>query len=325
MDYCSAGVDLSKGDLLVARIKSMMGASGARIGHFGGAIPIDTAGRPHPLLVSSIDGVGTKTKIAQALGRYGTIGQDLVHHCINDIACCGAEPIAFLDYIAMANMDVDVAAEVIGGCVKACDNWGVALAGGENAEMPGVYQPGELDLVGCIYGIVDESEYLDGRSIVKGDLLLGFSSNGLHTNGYSLARKVTEAAGGFDFVPYGWDHSLGEGLLLIHRCYLPEIRWLKAHTRLKGLAHITGGGLVGNVPRIIPKGLRLKFNWGCWPMPRIFKFLQEKGNIPEDVMRSAFNLGIGLVAVMDPSTAQQALSNYPKKMLKPMVIGEVLG
>ncbi len=325
MDYRLAGVDISKGERLVGKIKAMMGSAGAGIGHFGGSIPLNTANMSKPLLVSSIDGVGTKMKIAQKMQNFGTVGMDLVHHCINDIACCGAEPITFLDYIAMAVMDVDVAAEVIGGIVEACGNWNVALVGGENAEMPGVYVEGELDLVGCITGLVDQKSFIDGSTIADGDVLIGFASLGLHTNGYSLAREIVKTCTpGYYHTPDGWSENLGNILLANHKCYLKEIQELKNNYAIKGLAHITGGGLEGNTSRIVPKGLKANFDWNSWQTLDIFSYLQEMGKIADEDMRSSFNLGIGLVAITNAVQAQEIVNNFPVDLVPPQIIGKII-
>ena len=323
MDYRSAGVDIDKGDRIVDRIKAMMGSSGARIGHFGGAIPFPVDRYRKPLLISSIDSVGTKVMIATAVGRHDSVGLDLVYHCINDIACCGAEPIAFLDYIAMGTMDEDIATAAVSGIIEACQRWDVLLVGGETAEMPGVYRAGEYDLVGVINGVVEESEFIDGKSISAGDVLIGFSSNGLHTNGYSLARKVLESVGYNTYMPE-LDQTVGEALLAVHRCYLDEIRQLKSLGRIKGLAHITGGGLSGNIARIIPKGLRVELDWGNWSEPPIFSIIRRMGDVPEEDMRRAFNLGIGLVAVLDPKTAKKVFSDFSEALTGLLRIGEVV-
>ena len=325
MDYRSTGVDVSKNDQLVDRIKEMMGASGERIGHFGGAVALPDAQEARRLIVSSVDSVGTKVKIASALGKYDTIGQDLVHHCINDIACCGAEPLAFLDYYAASTIDVDAASESIRGVINACERWGVALVGGEAAEMPGVYRENEFDLVGTVIGLVDEDKYLTGEGISEGDLLLGFASNGLHTNGYSLARGIVKEnnISYLDRMP-GTEITFGDALLAIHRCYLEEIRVLKETGLLKGLAHITGGGIHGNVSRVIPKGLNAQFNWGCWSEPPVFTALRKLGNVPEDDMRRTFNLGIGLVAVVDSSSFEDISVKFPEELIKPQVVGRVV-
>lgn len=324
MDYRSAGVDIDKGDRLVDRIKSMMGESGIRIGHFGGTIPFPSSKYRDPLLVSSIDSVGTKVKIAGKLNRYDTIGQDIVHHSINDIACCGAEPLAFLDYYAVSGLDIDTASEVIKGVITACSRWGVSLIGGEAAEMPGVYEKGEFDLVGSVIGVVERSDYIDGKGIRQGDFILGFQSNGLHTNGYSLARQVIETSGlEYSEKLPGSDKSIGEALLEIHICYLDVIRELKRLGGLKGLAHITGGGLPGNVRRILPRGLAAKFYWDKWNEPPIFGLIRRWGAVPEEDMRRTFNLGIGLVAIVAADNADRACSEFPSDLSAPKIIGTV--
>ncbi len=320
MNYSTAGVDIKKGDRIVDRVKEMMGAAGAQIGHFGGAIPIPMGRYKEPLLVSSIDSVGTKVMVATAVGRHDSLGFDLVHHCINDIACCGAEPIAFLDYIAMSSLNEKVVTEAISGIIKACQRWDTTLVGGETAEMPGTYLKGEYDLVGSITGLVEKSEFIDGKSISAGDVLYGFASNGLHTNGYSLARKVC-APLGYSTAPSELGERIGEALLRPHRCYLGEIRELKTHN-VKGLAHITGGGLMGNVSRIIPKGLTVDIDWGVWNEPSIFSLIRKVGEVPENGMREAFNLGIGLVAVLDPNTT--VMDKFPNDLLQPIRIGKVV-
>ena len=302
----------------------MLGSAGKGLGHFGGAIAFPADKYKQPLIISSIDGVGTKVKIAAAMGKYDTIGSDLVNHSINDIACCGAEPLAFLDYIAMSSIDVDIAADVIQGIVNACKQWNVSLAGGENAEMPGVYCEGELDLVGSILGVVEQSKYVNGKDIKAGDVLIGFPSNGLHTNGYSLARRVVSAAGkAFDeFLPE-LGTTIGEALLKIHYCYLAEIRILLANFETKGLAHITGGGIPGNVSRIIPDGLMAHIEYGCWTEPPIFDLLRKWGQTPEEDMRSTYNLGIGLIAVFDAVEVEGVLKHFADYPVKPVRIGVV--
>ncbi|MDP8238202.1 MAG: phosphoribosylformylglycinamidine cyclo-ligase [Candidatus Hatepunaea meridiana] len=342
MNYNSAGVDISKGDRLVARIKAMMGASGAQIGHFGGAVSFPVEKYREPLLVSSIDSVGTKTAVAKVLCQVLTpdtthyhstpdtthyhsgIGRDMVHHSINDIACCGADPLYFLDYFAMGIMDVDLASEVIGGVIEACKRWEFPLVGGENAEMPGVYRDDEYDLVGSITGIVEQSEYIDGSGIIAGDILVGFPSAGLHTNGYSLARKVVESSD-FDYttdIPE-LGTKIGDALLAEHRCYLSEIRELKRNFKVKGVAHITGGGLPGNVSRIIPKGLKAEIDYGNWDEPPIFDLLRKTGNIAEEDMRTTFNIGVGLVAVLDSEYTQAIVTDFPDDLYSPFLVGKI--
>ncbi|MCF7810819.1 phosphoribosylformylglycinamidine cyclo-ligase [bacterium] len=325
MDYRSAGVNISKNDRLIARIKKMMGKAGSSIGHFGGAFSFSTKDYKEPLLVSSIDSAGTKTAVAIAVNKHDGIGRDILHHSINDIACCGAEPLYFLDYIAMSNLDEEIAASLIQGMIESGQRWDVKLAGGELAEMPGVYQQNEYDLVISINGVVEKSEYINGSGIKNDDILIGFPSAGLHTNGYSLARKVVEQTEySYSTLIPGQDTNIGDALLAEHRCYLDEIRELKQNYRVKGLAHITGGGLPGNVSRIVPSGFEIEFDWGSWIEPPVFNLLREAGEIPEDDMRSTFNLGVGLVAVLNPDFAKEVFNNFPKHLYKPFAIGRVV-
>ena len=324
MDYRTAGVDVEQGDRLVARLKAMMGAAGARIGHFGGMIPIPVERYRKPLLVNSIDSVGTKVMVAVALGKYDGIGRDMLHHAINDIACCGAEPLAFMDYVAMPKLDETLFTGLLGSIVAACEEWKVPLVGGETCEMPGVYQAGEFDLVGAISGVVEADEVIDGRDIHEGDVIIGFASDGLHTNGFSLSRRVFEDAG-LDYRAQVSELgcTLGEALLTVHYCYIREIRLLKSEFQVKGLAHITGGGLEGNSSRIMPQGLHPWFDWSCWPEPPIFGLIRRLGNVPEADMRRTFNLGIGLTAVLGPDAASYMLSGFPKELKRPIRIGIV--
>jgi phosphoribosylformylglycinamidine cyclo-ligase len=277
-----------------------------------------------PVLVSSIDGVGTKTKVASRTGRYDTVGQDLVNHCVNDIAACGAEPLYFLDYVGTGTLDPDHAEDVVRGFATACKETGCALVGGELAEMPDVYREGDVDLVGTIVGVVDKSKIVDGTEVAPGDVLLGLPSTGIHTNGYTLARTVLfeaydvgdrpEALGG---------ESVGEALLRVHRSYLDAIQALIEAGLARGIAHVTGGGLPGNLPRGMPDGCRPVVDYDAWTRPPLFDLIQEKGDVPEDDMRRTFNLGIGLVAVVraeDRDAARRTLTDLGED---PVVIGQV--
>lgn len=313
LTYRDAGVDIAAGARAVELMKDAVRATYgpevlAGIGAFGGLFDASAlAGLAAPVLVASTDGVGTKTKIATALGRYDTIGHDIVNHCVNDILVQGARPLFFLDYIASAKLVPEVIATVVGGCAAACRAVGCALLGGETAEMPGVYAPGELDLVGTIVGVVDRGAIVDGRSIAAGDAIIGLASAGLHTNGFSLARRV------FD----GWDltaiipelgRSLGDALLAPHRAYLTDVRRLwDAGITVKGLAHITGGGLIDNPPRIFPRGVAAWLRRGSWPMPPIFQLIQRLGQIDEHEMAHAFNLGLGMLVIVPSAQADTAL------------------
>jgi phosphoribosylformylglycinamidine cyclo-ligase len=291
---------------------------------FGAFYEPDFSGYEKPVLVSSVDGVGTKLKIAVEMEKYDTIGQDLVNHCVNDIAVCGAKPLFFLDYYATGKLNPDKAADVIKGFSIACKENDCALIGGETAEMPGLYQENDFDVSGTIIGVVDKSKIIDGKKIQKGDLLIGFPSNGLHTNGYSLARKILldkfKVTDHVDEI----NNVLGYELLKVHKSYLNLIDSLKNTFDIKGLSHITGGGIVGNTSRIIPEDLNLLIHWGAWEMPAIFKLIQQTGNISSEEMHKVFNCGIGLVAVIakeDKIVAFQAAHDAHEH---PLLIGEVI-
>ena len=310
--YKSAGVDIEAGDAIVKRIKNFAKSTFNKnvlsdIGLFGAFYRPDLSGYSEPVLVSSVDGVGTKLKIAFATNTHNTVGQDLVNHCVNDIAVCGALPLFFMDYLAFGKLNPDVAANIIEGFSIACKENGCALIGGETAEMPGLYDEKEYDISGTIVGIVDKEKIIDGKTIIKGDLLLGFKSNGLHTNGYSLARKVLFEKFKLNEKIPGLNSTLGEGLLKVHKSYLKLINTFLEKIEVKGFAHITGGGIVGNTTRILPEGLRLNISWDNWEVPAIFKLIQKTGRITDDEMRKVFNLGVGLVAVIGKNQQDAAL------------------
>jgi len=301
--YKDAGVDIDEADRAVDHIKRLARATFTPgvvtdIGAFGAGFRL--AGWKQPVLVSSADGVGTKLKIAFAAGRHETVGQDLVNHCVNDIGVLGAVPLFFLDYYATGKLDAEVARQVVSGLARACRENGCALIGGETAEMPGLYSLGEYDLAGFIVGAVERKRMLSGASILAGDVLLGLPSTGLHTNGYSLARKLL-----FEMAGYGANTFLPElggtvadELLKVHRSYLRPIQTLAAKGILKGAAHITGGGMTGNAPRILPPRVAIEVNAASWPVPPIFDLLRRLGNIPGDDYRRTFNLGIGMILVI---------------------------
>lgn len=313
LTYRDAGVDIEAGTRAVELMKEAVRATYgpevlAGIGAFGGLFDISTLkGLEAPVLVASTDGVGTKTKIAAALGRFETIGFDIVNHCVNDILVQGARPLFFLDYIAASRLQPERIAAVVRGIAAACQAVGCALLGGETAEMPGVYEPNEFDLVGTIVGVVDRSQIIDGRSIRPGDRVIGLAAAGLHTNGYSLARRIFQ----------GWDlqavvpelgQSLGEALLAPHRLYLGEVEQLwAAKVTIKGLAHITGGGLIDNPPRIFPVGTALHLQRGGWPIPPIFQLIRQVGRIGDIEMARTFNLGLGMLVVVSPEQLGPAL------------------
>jgi phosphoribosylformylglycinamidine cyclo-ligase len=304
--YREAGVDIDAQDRALAQIKKMVrntytdGVLSDQ-GAFGGMFRVPK-GLKEAVLVASADGVGTKLKVAFLAGRHTTVGQDLVNHCINDILVQGARPLFFLDYLATGRLDPDVAADVIGGVATACSASRVALLGGETAEMPGFYADGEYDLAGFIVGIVDRRRILDGSAVCEGDVLVGLPSSGLHTNGYSLARRVLFDQMGLDVGDQVADfgRSVADELLSIHRCYLQPVMPLLDRELIHGLAHITGGGLSDNLPRIVPDGLRARVKVGAWDVPPIFRLLAERGEIPEDDLWRTFNMGVGMVLVVPP-------------------------
>ncbi|MEL6616005.1 MAG: phosphoribosylformylglycinamidine cyclo-ligase [Bacteroidota bacterium] len=311
--YKDAGVDIEAGEDAVRRIKDPVRSTFTpgvmtEIGSFGGLFHLAASGEMRdPVLVSSIDGVGTKLKVATRVGKHDTIGEDLVNHCVNDIAVSGARPLFFLDYFATASLRPDVFEAVVLGFAKACKENGCALIGGETAEMPDLYKPGDYDLAGCVVGIVERDGIVDGSAIQAGDVLLGIPSSGLHTNGYSLARKVLferhvaadtpEALGGA---------SVGEALLRVHRSYLDAIQALIAEDLASGFSHVTGGGIEGNTRRVLPDGFDLDVDYGAWKRPGLFRLIQEVGEVPEDDMRRTFNLGVGLVAIVPEAKKARA-------------------
>jgi len=326
--YEDAGVSIKAGEETVDKIKAYAKSTFNKsvltdIGLFGAFFQPDLTQYKEPVLVSSVDGVGTKLRIAIELNKHDTIGQDLVNHCVNDIAVCGAEPLFFLDYMAFGKLNSNIGAEIVKGFSIACKENGCALIGGETAEMPGVYQIGDYDLSGTIVGVVEKSEIIKGDKITPGDVLIGVPSTGLHTNGYSLARKVLlEKYKLKEKIP-SLKKTLGEELLSVHRSYLQLIRTLKSRTEVKGLSHITGGGIVGNTRRILPKELNLNINWSSWDVPPIFKLIQTTGEINDDEMREVFNMGLGLVIIVSKKKVGAALKIANEINEQFTVIGEV--
>jgi len=311
ISYKDAGVDIQEANRAVSLIrkiarKTFPSSVLTDIGSFGGGYLLK--GYREPVLVSSADGVGTKIKLAFLTGQHSTIGEDLVNHCVNDIAVQGAIPLFFLDYFAVGKLDARVAAQVVSGIARGCRANGCALIGGETAEMPGLYAKGEYDLAGFIAGVVERKRMITGASIKAGDILLGLPSTGLHTNGYSLARKLLfEMAGhAADTELAELGGSVAEELLKIHRSYLKPLRALHHAGFLKGAAHITGGGITENVPRILPKGLGARIKVSSWPVLPIFELLRRIGRIPVDDWRRTFNLGIGMVVAISPRRRKEA-------------------
>jgi phosphoribosylformylglycinamidine cyclo-ligase len=310
--YRDAGVNIEEGEEAVRRFKPIVRSTFTPgvltdIGAFGAFFAPDFGAYADPVLVSSVDGVGTKLKVAFAAGRHDTVGQDLVNHCVNDIAVCGADPLFFLDYFATGKLESDVAVKIIEGFATACRENGVALIGGETAEMPDMYTAGEYDLAGTVVGMVSRSEIIDGSRIAEGDLLLGVASTGLHTNGFSLARRVLFQNHNVDHRPPSLGGlTLGEALLAVHRSYLALIRLTRRSCH--AFVHVTGGGIPGNTARLLPEGLDVDIDYDSWLRPPIFGLIQKEGRVPEDDMRRTFNLGIGLVAVV-PAGAVAAFSD----------------
>ena len=301
MDYKNSGVDIDAGNETVRRIRGLAKSTFtpgvlSSIGSFGGLFRLGGTYRD-PVLVSSADGVGTKLKVAFMTGRHDTVGQDLVNHCVNDILVQGAVPLFFLDYLAAGRLLPDVAAQVVEGVATACRENGCALIGGETAEMPGFYQPGEYDMAGFIVGVVERDSLITGERLRPGDALIGLRSTGLHTNGYSLARAILFERLGLDVstTVSGIGCTVGEELLRVHRSYLPVVRPLLEAGLVKGLAHITGGGITENLPRILPAGTAAPIDRSTWTPNAIFRYMWDLGGVPADDMYRTFNMGIGLI------------------------------
>lgn len=314
MDYKASGVDIEAGHEVVRRIKGLAAATFtpgvlSQLGLFGGLFKLDVARCREPVLVASADGVGTKLRVAFLANRHDTVGADLVNHCVNDILVQGAEPLFFLDYLATGCLKPDVAVDVVKGMANACTANGCALLGGETAEMPGFYASGEYDLAGFIVGVVDRDRVIDGRHLAAGDRLIGIPSNGLHTNGYSLARLVLFDRLGLrvdEYVP-AIGATVGDALLRVHRSYLTLVRPLLARDLVLAMAHITGGGLTDNLPRVFPSGLGAEIDLSAWEPPPLFRFIQTAGAVPLDEMLRTFNMGIGLVIACRESDATTVL------------------
>lgn len=326
--YKSAGVDIKAGDETVEKIKSLAKSTFNKnvlsgIGHFGAFYEIDLKKWKNPVMVSSVDGVGTKLKIAFAMDKHDTVGQDLVNHCVNDIAVCGAEPQYFMDYLAFGKLVPAKAEQIIKGFSVACKENNVALIGGETAEMPGLYDADEYDMSGTIVGIVERNKVIDGSKVKKGDVLIGYASNGLHTNGYSLARKVLLDKFSVNDKPEELNSTLGEELLRVHKSYLKLISELKEKISINAFSHITGGGIIGNTKRVVPKNLKIKIDWDAWNVPQIFELIQKTGTISDEEMREVFNMGIGLIAIVDKNDVDKTLVVSNRINEKGIVVGEI--
>jgi len=330
MDYREAGVDISAAEAAKVRIKRLaqrtVNASVlSEIGSFGGMFRPDLSSCPNPVLVASCDGVGTKIQVARLLGIHDSVGYDLVAHSVNDILVQGATPLFFLDYIALGKMDPELVESVVSGVARGCAEFSCPLLGGETAEMPGTYAIGDYDLAGFIVGIVDKDKALP-QGVRKDDLLLGLPANGLHTNGYSLARRVlfeTMGLGVHDHLPE-LGTTVGQALLATHRAYLAALEPLIERGKVRALAHITGGGFPGNIPRVLPAGLGARIRRGSWEVPALFRMIQKGGDVSEQEMFRTFNMGIGMVAVVAPADLHEVEHSLERRGETSLVIGSVV-
>jgi phosphoribosylformylglycinamidine cyclo-ligase len=332
MDYKSSGVDIDAGHEVVRRIKGLARSTFtpgvlSEIGSFGGLFRLEPGEYADPVMVASADGVGTKLKVAFLANRHDTVGEDLVNHCVNDILVQGARPLFFLDYLATGRLAPDVAEQIVAGIARGCRANGCALLGGETAEMPGFYAAGEYDLAGFIVGAVDRARIVNGATIRPGDTLIGLPSTGLHTNGYSLVRRIVfdELKLTVDSVLPGIGTTVADALLAVHRSYLKVIGPLLAEPGLvQGLAHITGGGITDNVPRIFPAGVGARIDRRAWEVPALFRFLGEAGRVPVDDMYRSFNMGIGLIIACRGADAARVMTMLAGQGEAPRVVGELV-
>jgi len=326
--YKDAGVNIETAEKLIEKIKPLAKRTFNQrvltdIGLFGAFFDAKFDDYKHPVLVSSVDGVGTKLKIAFLANKHDTVGQDLVNHCVNDILVCGATPLFFLDYFATGRLIPEIAEQVISGIAKACEENNCALIGGETAEMPGFYNEGEYDIAGMIVGIVEKDKIIKGDRVKAGDILIALPSNGLHTNGYSLARAVLlEKFKINEFIPE-LNATLAEELLKIHRSYLKPISKILNKFEIHAMSHITGGGIVGNTRRVVPENLNIKIDWNAWERPPIFNLIQKVGDVPEEDMRKTFNLGVGIILIVDKNDSDKILEELKSLNEKPFIIGEI--
>ncbi|HEY7767865.1 phosphoribosylformylglycinamidine cyclo-ligase [Longimicrobium sp.] len=330
LSYAAAGVDIDAAHQAMKGVAALVRSTAtpdtlSELGSFGGLYRVPRDAR-QPVLVASTDGVGTKLKVAFSTGRHGTVGEDLVNHCVNDILVQGARPLFFLDYVGVGRLEPGVVEELVSGVARGCRNNRCALLGGETAEMPDMYQPGEYDLAGTIVGIVEEDRVLDGKAIRGGDAIVALASTGLHTNGYSLARRIVfDRLGlGADSPFPGEDASVADVLLRVHKSYLQSLYPLVDAGRVRGLAHITGGGLVDNVPRILPEGLDARFDRSSWQVPNLFRVLQREGGVEEREMYRAFNMGVGMVAVVAADEADAVVREMSAAGEQAWIAGEIV-
>jgi phosphoribosylformylglycinamidine cyclo-ligase len=328
--YAAAGVDISRADKAKQRIKYLAQKTFTRnvlsdIGGFGGLFSLDTRKYKEPVLVSSADGVGTKLKVAFMMGMHQTVGADLVNHCVNDIAVQGAAPLFFMDYLASGRLDPEITEQVVAGLADACKANGCALIGGETAEMPGFYQDGEYDLAGFIVGAVEREKLITGAKVQVGDVLVGLPSNGLHTNGYSLARKLFFEVAGYKPEKYVSElkNKAGAELMRTHKSYWALVRRLVEVDAVSAMAHITGGGITQNLPRVLPKGCSASIEMGSWPVQPVFSHLQELGSVPQEEMLRTFNMGIGMILVVPPAKFKKVQTILERAGEKGHTIGRV--
>ncbi|HEY1660611.1 MAG TPA: phosphoribosylformylglycinamidine cyclo-ligase [Candidatus Sulfotelmatobacter sp.] len=329
--YADAGVDIDRANRTKQRIKYLAHKTFRRgvlseIGGFGGLFAIDKAKYLDPVLVSSVDGVGTKLRVAFEMGLHSTVGGDLVNHCVNDIAVQGAAPLFFMDYLATGKLDPSTAVQVVEGIADACKHNGCALIGGETAEMPGFYPEGEYDLAGFIVGVVDRDKIITGKDVQIGDVVLGLPSNGLHTNGYSLARKLLFEIAGYSPDDYVNEikNKVGNELLRTHKSYWPVLRKLIDAKCVSALAHITGGGITENLPRVLPRGMSALIELGSWPALPVFEHLQKLGNVPQDEMLRTFNMGLGMLIVVPLAKFKKAQSVLERGGEKAYTVGRII-
>lgn len=330
LTYKSSGVDIRAGDKAKDKIKKLARTTFTPgvlkgIGGFGGFFELKTKKYKEPVLLSSVDSVGTKLKVAFMMSKHDTVGEDIVNHCINDILVHGAKPLFFLDYIGIGKLDPVVVTEIVKGLSKACRKAGCALVGGETAELPDFYERGEYDLAGCIVGVVEKKKIIDGSSIRSGDQIIGLKSSGLHTNGYSLTRKVffDVALSGVNDYMNELKTTLGKELLKVHRCYAPSVLPVLRKFKVKGMAHITGGGIQGNLCRILPENCDAQIHTDAWKVPAIFRLIQREGNIEEKEMFKVFNMGIGLVLVVSKNEVGKISSQLSSLGEVVFSIGEI--
>jgi phosphoribosylformylglycinamidine cyclo-ligase len=330
MRYADAGVNIAAAEQVKSRIRRLACRTFTRnvlepIGGFGGLFALDSKQWTEPVLVSSADGVGTKLKVATAAGVHTTVGADIVHHSVNDILTQGAKPLFFLDYLAMGKLDPAIIEQVVDGISRACRQLGCALIGGETAELPGIYPPGEYDLVGFIVGVVERSRRLDPRGVRAGDALLALPSSGLHTNGYSLARKLVFEVAALKPATYVAEvrNKIGAELLKPHRCYAPMLERIIERGWVTSMAHITGGGISGNLPRALPRQVHAVIDLGSWPVLPIFQYLARLGNLSQNELLSTFNLGVGMILVIPSANLKQVEAELKRRREKFHVVGRV--